>query len=571
MKFYVHCEDPEFTIVVNWDSGKTETLGAILDLFIKRFTDKYPGGLNSNLNPELYSCTGVLMDLTKEVSKEIKHMNDLYVRFVDSKGISVQKCNANEKKETFYDSKGSSPLEEKKTERTENRAVFDKKKQFIEEKHNLAIVCVGNEKYRNAICLYNEILQLDPTNKSALKGLTTCYLRADRLQDGLKTVKKGLETDRNDLDLLYLKGKLLVACGDGDNAIDTLISYCRIARQKGGVDKEEKFDVQVLLAKGYIMKHQKDMAINILQGVLRENQEHADALAEYAALLFPIGSTHSEEAINVLLTLLAKHPDSKNIKQKFADVCSSPNGMIILKSVAEKPMQDVAALVFLATNLRDCGAVKEALELMERALHLDPSRAHSLLTYVHMLELVDRHMYGIAKIKSFVCSFPEEHVGKLTCGFVNKYLIDSSNGTDTKSEVKAVISGVLEDETEHMEYTDDERYLLAVFFTLIKLLYLKADLPAIPPLLELLEPRCIGRDLHLTNIRNEAAYYSCIAEVFRVWKTGDLSLEQRSNYPGRKCMYFLGDSHCIPPAWQEVCVQVSIKMSDIYTCAGIKL
>lgn len=217
MKFYVHSEDPEFTIVVNWDGGKTGTIGDVLDVFLKRFTDKYPEGLNADLTPELYSCTGVLMDVTKEVSKEIKHMNDLYVRFVDSKGLNKhdgnddKKTKKNEEKEDNYASKNASHVEQNEAEKHTDKAGVDKNKQSIEDKNNLAIICIGNEKYRNAICFYNEILQLDPTNKSALKGLTTCYLRADRFHDGLKTIKKGLQSDRNDLDLLFLKGKLLVA------------------------------------------------------------------------------------------------------------------------------------------------------------------------------------------------------------------------------------------------------------------------------------------------------------------------------------------------------------------------
>ncbi|KAK3088149.1 hypothetical protein FSP39_015394, partial [Pinctada imbricata] len=59
------------------------------------------------------------------------------------------------------------------------------------------------------------------------------------------------------------------------------------------------------------------------------------------------------------------------------------------------------------------------------------------------------------------------------------------------------------------------------------------------------DPLTEGQDLHCTNIRNEAAYYTCISQIIQ------------QSYPplptqSSPFIYFMGDSHCIPPAWQSI-------------------
>ena len=565
MKFYVHCEDPELTVVIQWACKQDVKVGTIIELFMDRFNAVFPGGNKETLRPSLYSSNGILLDFTQDISKKIKHLDDIYVKFEETEDVHACKGS----KDLNIDDSGKkagtnvcdrsinagNTLESasKETEKEFNSRQ-DQIKHLIEEKNNLAIVYVNNQKYRNAVNLYNEIIELDCTNKNALKGLITCYQRAGRFKDGVKLAEAGINAHKDDFEFLLMKGKCLVASGDSDNAIETLISYCKLSRKEGGRSKDEKHDVQVLLSKAYILKHQKDMAINILQGVLRENQEQVCARVEYASILFSLGEYHAEEAMNVLLTSLAKHPDNKDIKHKFADACSSPDGMRVLKDVAEKAMQDVTALVFLATSLRDCGAINEALELMQLAQHVDPSNALTLLTYVHMLELVDSHRDGISKIKTFLGAFPSKRVGHLTCAIVNQYLPEPS---DFPEATKKDAFETPDLQANNTEYTDNERYLLALFFTLIKLLFIKGELAVIPSLLACLEPCYKGRDLHLTDIRNEAAYFNCIAEIFRIWETSPVPLQHRGNLSGRKCIYFLGDSHCIPPAWNDIYIKVS--------------
>ena len=68
-------------------------------------------------------------------------------------------------------------------------------------------------------------------------------------------------------------------------------------------------------------------------------------------------------------------------------------------------------------------------------------------------------------------------------------------------------------------------------------------LPALPPLVRLLEPLREVKDLHLTNVRNENAYYCCTAQ---------LAASTPLPLPTLPPLYVAGDSHSLAPAWRTV-------------------
>ena len=61
-------------------------------------------------------------------------------------------------------------------------------------------------------------------------------------------------------------------------------------------------------------------------------------------------------------------------------------------------------------------------------------------------------------------------------------------------------------------YNDAELDVLALAYTGVKVLYAGA-LSALPSLIRLIEPVREVKDLHLTRVRNENAYYCCIAQL----------------------------------------------------------
>lgn len=333
---------------------------------------------------------------------------------------------------------------------------------------------------------------------------------------------------------------------EADKAIDVLQKYCIDLKKSGGTDTHHKHQVQVLLAKAYLLKGEKDMAIVILQGILRQDKTFVDALIEYAPLLYPLGPVQSEEAMTILLTLLANHKDNSYIKEKFTLACQQPHGLKILKSVAGKAWSDIASLVFMATSVRECGAVDEAIYIMEHAYDLKKSDSHTLLTYVHMLELKGKQDNGIQIIKKYIEDFPDMTIGSFTCRNLHNFTKFLPTEKFSAAMDKELLVEPITQQEDTFTFTPDQLYLLALLHTLVKILYVKGYLSVLPFITDIIDPLSDNKDLHLTNIRNEAAYFTCISKVMKTKHNLQSDLEKE------KFIYFVGDSHCLTSAWQHI-------------------
>ncbi|XP_060065695.1 uncharacterized protein LOC132546017 isoform X2 [Ylistrum balloti] len=414
----------------------------------------------------------------------------------------------------------------------------------------IAVQFISKGNFQQAVMTLEEITRIDPSNMEAHLGLVDIYLKAERPKKALKWCRKTREL-YNSKELALREAQCYLNMKKSDKAIDLLLAYCKDMRKSGGGSQANKYDVQVMLARAYLQKDQKDMAITVLQGVLREDEKNVDALAEFAPLIFPYAQpSQKDNTMSVVLTLLSNNKDNSFIKEKFASMCKAEHGLEVLESVSGQAWKDVSAVVFMATSLRDCGAIQESLKLLHHAYRLEPSNAHTLLTYVHTMELVEQHTKAVTLIKEFVQKFPDQTAGCFSCGMVEPVIKGLTgdiycNIPESNDPNLAHVDPIIGD------YTEEQRYLLALMFTLVKILFVKGALGYIPSLTRLLDPCCEGHNLHETNIRNEYAYYTCIGKV--------LSQQEELPHltPDTSYVYFVGDSHCVPPAWQKISYQGS--------------
>lgn len=82
----------------------------------------------------------------------------------------------------------------------------------------------------------------------------------------------------------------------------------------------------------------------------------------------------------------------------------------------------------------------------------------------------------------------------------------------------------------------------------------------LPRLVSLLEPVRVGRELHRTTIRNEQAYYTCVAQLLSVSDRfvappvkADVPSELTAAEPA--ATFVCGDSHTLATAWREIIVR----------------
>ncbi|XP_033729462.1 uncharacterized protein LOC117318607, partial [Pecten maximus] len=549
MKFYVHSNDHGFTMVVRCEEGYKGTVEDIAMMFVKELRKKLPAALTDNVDVEVKKSHKVL-DLNWEVKRKVKDKDDLFLTVhqrTTSRSDTQKTADVKEPKNA--DTKVTKEDSEKQAPPTKERKPNSKADGLMQ----LAVQFITKGNLQQAARTLDEVTKIDPGNMEAHLGLVDIYLKADRPKKALKWCKKTRE-NHNSKELALREAQCYLNMKKSDKAVDLLLTYCKDMRMSGGGPKGIKYDVQVMLARAYLQKDQKDMAITVLQGVLREDEKNVDALAEFAPLVFPYAQpSQKENTMSVVLTLLSNNKgrtevqtNGKYIKEKFASMCKAEHGLEVLESVSGGAWKDISALVFMATSLRDCGAIKESLKLLEHAYRLEPSNAHTLLTYVHTMELVEQHTEAVRLIKEFVNNFPDQTAGCFDCGMV----IPIMQGF--KGDAYCNASPDLSDlDLAHVDpiigdYSEEQRYLLALMFTLVKILFIKGALGYIPALIKLLDPCVEGHNLHETNIRNEYAYYTCIGKV--LGQQGDLSRLS----PDTSYVYFVGDSHCVPPAWQKI-------------------
>ncbi|XP_076092964.1 uncharacterized protein LOC143064197 isoform X1 [Mytilus galloprovincialis] len=518
MKFYVHSEDPEITLVIKWDKP-TGTISDLSEIVTESLKKKIYNIMNEKMQL-VFKIRGKILSNDDAVTKKIKNMDDVDVLLKVLKTSNEDQRCQQVKKST------------------------DIIKDYILKAKNL----MEKHRARTAILLYEEVLDIDPKCSAAFTGLVDCYLQAKRPQKALFYLGKlqKLQITDTTSQVLFRFAQCYLKLSEADKAIDFLQKYCIDLKKSGGTDTQHKHQVQVLLAKAYLVKGEKDMAIVLLQGILRQDKTFVDALVEYAPLLYPLGPAQSEEAMTILLTLLANDKDNSYIREKFTWAVQQPDGLKILKSVAGKAWSDIASLVFMATSVRECGGVDEAISIMEHAYDLKKSDPHTLLTYVHMLELIGKQYIGIQLIKKYIEDFPDMAIGNFTCRNLHNFTKFLSTEKFSAALDKELVVESTTQQEDTFTFTPDQLYLLALLHTFVKILFVKGYLDVLPVITDILDPISVNKDLHLTNIRNEAAYFTCISKVMKTKHNLQFDLEKE------KFIYLVGDSHCITSAWQHI-------------------
>ena len=120
------------------------------------------------------------------------------------------------------------------------------------------------------------------------------------------------------------------------------------------------------------------------------------------------------------------------------------------------------------------------------------------------------------------------------------------------------------------EYSAEELDALALLFTAVKVVYLGGAIGRAARLIELLEAarRASRKPLHTTLIRNEAAYFSCIAQLLREHPPPPLGPSQL------RPLFLCGDSHTLsggslPPTYTAAAEKQLLSSHQAACCVGL--
>ena len=347
-------------------------------------------------------------------------------------------------------------------------------------------------------------------------------------------------------------------------------------------------------AAGHINAHMNDAGA----------EEHMAILLAYSSFALQYGKM--QEALRAMLKAVTLDQKNKRARKMLAEILHTDAGFEELTQQLSPSEASAAAYAFLATICKEFSAIPACIALFKIALSFRPDNAGYALNLMHAIELQYDFDAAIASVRGFLGNNQHLRAGKagLTCGD----LLSALDGTSRRIEDGAVVGYAVQwvddkdrgyatthaivrqqGEGEGQEYTlcnddtsawlsaskeplsDDALDVLAIGFTLIKLLYLQGRLSALPELYRVIEPtrHRSKKSLHETSIRNEHAYYQCIAQVlaYRLGCStlgcGDGPAELRS--PLAACcdprsspqyaeaaaqpIFTLGDSHCLSSAW----------------------
>ena len=215
-------------------------------------------------------------------------------------------------------------------------------------------------------------------------------------------------------------------------------------------------------------------------------------------------------------------------------------------------------------------------ELFKDAADGIPTSATYSLNYIHVLEIQVKYQAAFKSICKFLrenrkLSLPHSNGnGSSNCGDILNILEGISDvfGELTSREnfngESKPFDSVYKSSDKKMPHqlSNDELDLLALFFTVVKVLYVTGNLKAASEIIKIVEQIRQGKELHLTTIRNEHAYYCAIAQLLPF-----ISFPLPSYEP----LYMIGDSHTLSASWQTVTINDKQRLTIPKLVTGCKM
>jgi tetratricopeptide (TPR) repeat protein len=401
-------------------------------------------------------------------------------------------------------------------------------------------------------------------------------------EKALAFLRQGVDAHPNHVCLLASLGEVLLRLDRHADAARCLDTALRLSRGGSGGSGTQggltTHDIQVLCARALYGAGARQQAANVVMQVLRDTQEgHVGALVEYAAVSADQG--HWGDVITSLLRVLSaspKHRADERVQAMLAAAASSEEGMRVLFDTVggngTTPGVRASALAFVASALKDAGAVAPAATVLQRAYSASPSPglalalAHAreacldtaaaldaLRTWFHHAATASEsspHAAWLAACTHIVGGSPTSLPALPTspgsaryewlftdAGFADPAAIPSPGASPPATAGDMAPAETLD--------------ALACAFTSVKLLFCGGALGRAAVLSAVtaawVEATPGGNALHESPIRNEAAYGSCIHLLLNQHLPG-----VPPSQPEEQPLFVLGDSHILPCAWRAV-------------------
>ena len=182
--------------------------------------------------------------------------------------------------------------------------------------------------------------------------------------------------------------------------------------------------LQVLLGRTLYASGNQDAGLQLYTAVIQRDESNTAALVEYARAY--VERARPGEALRLLLKALVTASTDRAARELIGAVVRGPGGLQALCQELGDAVKSGPALAFVATMVKDQGAVEQSVALYYMAVEAAPTMTTYWLNLVHTLEVCNRYQEAF----DLCLRFCREHPG-LTVG-----------GRYTNAEVAALFDGV---------------------------------------------------------------------------------------------------------------------------------
>jgi tetratricopeptide (TPR) repeat protein len=400
---------------------------------------------------------------------------------------------------------------------------------FIMDTHQDAVKSFESKYYRKSLECFNILLKLNVDVHGCLLNIGTIYMITEKFSLAVENLKKAIEVEKSDWSQYAKLGESYIGLKKYAEAKKTFETGLLYAND----DKAIISNLQTWIAKCHFKLNELNQAISVISPILEKEGRNPAALELYAEILF--SQNIPEDVLPILLNVVTTNK-SDRVKIMLTDVIQKHGVSKLLKLLGDQANTQI--LSFIATTVKEFGAIQECIELYELCCSkadMTNSSSASVSYYLnlaHVIELTLDYPKAIEVVMRVLQKYPKATLGGLTAVNVHRLY--------TNGEIDTIAYKV------PSKYGSDDLNFLALLFTLVKITYLTGNLILVDKLIKILLPLQI-EDLHLTLIRNENAYFSEITELSNIRRSK--MVEENTQ---REMLYICGDSHCLSPAWNTI-------------------
>jgi len=567
MRLFIHHEAaaPNFTLAVEWPDNSKGVVYELQSRFAKAFTAAHPSSPLTAAEIGLLDEDGAVLDSTACVAHVVTDGCDLFAekgKFVAPAAVAAAAAAV---KPAASAPSASTAVAPELKELTKALAPYLK----------AAETAFKNKSYKKAAEIYGEcFLTLERANLTGpglsrelvvvIRRLGEIEVLNERADSAQKWLQKAVRACPSDVESrVLLSDAHWLAEEEQEEAVVALRGALEAIDQVKRPKKTKS--LQIKLGLRLFQAGLRQEGGGLLTKLLQQDQDDQEALMAYGQAALALGQT--EDALKIYLRLVVAKSDDPEIRKLLSTTLKKPDGLKYLYEHLAASDKTASALAFLATTIKDYSGIQEAISIYNDCVKHVPDSSSYALNLMHLHELNLDYERALTTLETHCDNNGAVCVGTLSLAEISAQLPGSGKykaalySTPSATAIsyyadnpaaRAVAGLAAETGAESPDpaglkpagsYDENALDVLALAYTAVKVLFIGGALSELPKLIELIEPARQVKDLHLTRVRNENAYYCCVAQ---------LMVSMPLPLPCLPPLYLMGDSHSLAPAWRTV-------------------